>query len=200
MSLEAIVSAIEAEGAAALERLRTESRARVAAVLENARAEAEQTREMARRLAAAPATAECTRLLQQARLEALLLTSKARDQLLTDVLDEARECLARLRERPDYPAILERLAEEAIAALRQDEATCTLVEVDPRDEALVHCALRPFGNPAPITVRPGLNGWGGVVVHSDNDWIIVTNTLESRLERATPHLRQEWTSLFNGQL
>jgi vacuolar-type H+-ATPase subunit E/Vma4 len=42
-----------------------------------------------------------------------------------------------------------------------------------------------------LQVVSSLQGWGGVVVTSGDGRIVVNNTLESRLERATPFLRQD---------
>jgi V/A-type H+-transporting ATPase subunit E len=203
MSVEAIVTAIEAQGAAALERLQTGNEAQVAAVLAEAGAEAQRKQEAARQLAAAPAAAGRARLLQQARLDALLLFSNAREQRLAGVLAEARTCLARLRERADYPAILQRLAEEALATLHQQEVQGVIMHIDPRDQALVYVLLPRLRASLPatvsLTVNPSLHGWGGVIIGSEDGQIMVDNTLESRLEQALPYLRQEVAELLDGR-
>jgi vacuolar-type H+-ATPase subunit E/Vma4 len=41
--------------------------------------------------------------------------------------------------------------------------------------------------------------WGGVVAKSEDGCIVIINTLEARLERATPYLRRYLAALFESE-
>jgi vacuolar-type H+-ATPase subunit E/Vma4 len=93
---------------------------------------------------------------------------------------------------------LRRLNEEAIRVLG-DEAVGTgasqsWLETDPRDEALLRRILHDLGREA--AVKPSLDGWGGLIARSGDGRIVAINTLEARLERATPFLRRDLAAFF----
>jgi V/A-type H+-transporting ATPase subunit E len=200
VSLEAILAAIEASGTAEVARQRAQTEARVQAILAEAAASAEARREAARRAARRWAPGAHSRQRHQAQLEALRAAGAARDQLIDAVLAEVRRRLANLRADPSYPDILRRLAQEAVEVLGDEAARAgpPRLEVDPRDEALLHSMLGMLG--AQVAVTPSLSGWGGVIARSGCDRIVATNTLEARFERAAPFLRSDLAAFFDRAL
>ena len=201
MSLEAILVEIEASGEAEAARLRAETEARARQRLADAEQAAAARQDEARRAALLPVPGERARQLHHARLEALRMVGKVRDRLVEAALAETRRRLAGLRAGPDYPLILRCLTEEAIRVLG-DEAAGTgsppsWLEADPRDEALLRRILRDLG--LDLAVRPSLEGWGGLVARSGDGRIVATNTLEARLERATPFLRRDLAAFFEQE-
>jgi V/A-type H+-transporting ATPase subunit E len=197
MSLEAILATIEASGEAEAARLHAETDARVRQVLADAEQTAAERREAARREALRPAAAECARRLYRAKLEARRTVGQVRDGLVQTALAEAHTLLAGLRAAPDYPLILRRLTDEAWQALGGDraEASSCRLDIDPRDKALVQCILSDLG--LGLEISPSLDCWGGLVAHSSDGRITASNTLEARLERATPFLRRTLASVFD---
>jgi V/A-type H+-transporting ATPase subunit E len=191
MSLEVILASIESSGEAEIDRLRSAAESRAQQILEAAERKAAIAREEARRAALWPAAAERARRLHQAKLEALRTVGEIRQQLIETTLSETRRCLADLRADPEYPRILRRLIAEAIDALGEAELHSGrgVLEIDPRDELLLRHILADLG--VDLQVVSSLHGWGGVVVTSGDGQVVVNNTLESRLERATPFLRQD---------
>ena len=212
MSLEAILAAIEASGEAERARWRVEAEQRAQHIRDEAERRAAIVREEARRAAIQPAAGERARRLYQARQEALHRVGETRARLVEAVLAETHQRLAHLRADPDYPSILRRLLEEAVSALGEEEQGIrgcqafsdearnngqALLEADPRDEALLRRLLdeRSLGLPMALS----LDGWGGVVIRSGDRRIVVINTLEARLERATPFLRRELSTVFESE-
>jgi vacuolar-type H+-ATPase subunit E/Vma4 len=57
------------------------------------------------------------------------------------------------------------------------------------DEPQICLILNDLG--VHLQVVTSLHGWGGVVLTSGDERVVVDNTLESRLERATSFLRQD---------
>jgi vacuolar-type H+-ATPase subunit E/Vma4 len=196
VSLETILDAIGAGGQAEVARLRAETETRARQITAEAERTAAVRREAARREAARPATAECARRLYRAKLEALRTVGEVRDGLVQAALADTRTHLASLRAAPGYPLIFRRLMEEAISALggaSAQDGLCRL-EIDPRDEALAHRIVSELGRDLDMT--PALNCWGGLVAHSGDGRIVASNTLEARLDRATPFLRRILATFF----
>lgn len=190
MSLEAILASIESSGEAELDQLRTEAESRAQQILQAAERKAAIAREEARRAALWPAAAERARRLHQAKLEALRTVGAIRQQLGETLLLETRQQLAELRTNQDYSLILRRLIAEALEALGEAELHDgrVILEIDPRDEPQICSILNDLG--VNLQVVAALHGWGGVIVTSGDGRVVVNNTLESRLERATPFLRR----------
>ncbi len=200
MSLDAILAAIEATGETEAAHLRSEAAARARAILDEAERKAIAVREDARRTALRPSSSEQARRLHQAKLEALRTVGEIRQRLVETALAETRQHLMNLRADSNYPFILHRLIEEAVEALGDTgpHDGRVVLEIDPRDEVQVQQALKELG--LDLQVAPSLNCWGGVVIRSSDGRVVVTNTLESRLERATPFLGQDLGAFMEKEL
>ncbi|MBI3962024.1 MAG: hypothetical protein HY335_04650 [Deinococcus sp.] len=185
MSLESILAAIEASGEVEVARLGAEAAARAQQIVAEAELKAVAIQEAARQ----PAAGERARRLHQAKLVALRLVGEVRQRLVEAALAETRRRLASARASPDYALRL--LIQEALSALGSAELAggWPLVEVDPRDEALARRILDELG--VDLAIVSALHCWGGVVVRSGDGRVVVTNTLEARLERAIPFLRRD---------
>jgi vacuolar-type H+-ATPase subunit E/Vma4 len=68
------------------------------------------------------------------------------------------------------------------------------LEADPRDRQLLDTLLSRMGLCLPISYT--LNCWGGLIAASEDGRVVVINTVEARLERATPYLRGYLATLF----
>jgi V/A-type H+-transporting ATPase subunit E len=199
MSLSAIVEAILVSGEAQVQEIEAQCRMTVHGILAEARLEAEQAQADACASALAPAARERSRLLQRARLEALRSIGSAREALVEAALDRVHGRLAALRSSPGYAAILARLAVEArdelAATLGEGSVAC--FEVSRRDREILERSQKTLFPEIPVTV--GLDGWGGVTAKSQDGRVVVINTLESRLERATPTLRHMLALMFEDE-
>jgi vacuolar-type H+-ATPase subunit E/Vma4 len=202
MSLETILNTIAVSGKAELEWLRQETANQIQTIMEEAEQKAAARYETARQTILQPVAGERARRLHQAKLKALKIVGTARDEVAAMALSQARRHLIELRHQSTYPYFLRRLTEEAIKTLGEEELNGSRapsseppeVEVDLRDEATLRQILRQIE--LDMTVSSTLNSWGGVKVSSGDGRVVVTNTLESRLERATPYLRQELAAFF----
>ncbi len=190
MSLQAILDAIQAAGDAQVRQIEADARDRAQDMLGKARAESERLREAARQTALAPALEDSVRIKQQAQFEARRTVSREQEALIDTVLEHSRESLAGVRADPGYPSVLCRLIVEALADLRQalapGEEIC--LEADPRDSAVLERLLPEIDPDLPVSYP--LNCSGGVVASSSDGRIVAINTLEARLERASPYLRR----------
>ena len=114
-------------------------------------------------------------------------------------LKQARERLACVCAEAAYADVLRRLAQETLAELgiSPEDGGSACLEIDPRDRALMESILVEMKLHLPV--RDNLDCWGGLVARSEDGRVEVINTLEARLERATPYLRRYLAALFEAK-
>ena len=110
------------------------------------------------------------------------------------VFDGARRQLGQVRADPEYPAIFERLAREAVGAI--GERGTIRVHIDPQDADL--CRKTTAALQRSCEIVTDLTSMGGLVVSSADDEVIVSNTFESRLMRAEEHRQLEFYAILAG--
>jgi vacuolar-type H+-ATPase subunit E/Vma4 len=95
--------------------------------------------------------------------------------------------------------MLRRLMDGALAELRGSlrEEKQARLEADPRDRVLLESILLNMGLDPPVSYE--IDCWGGLIAKSEDGRVVVLNTLEARLERATPYLRRYLGALFGGE-
>ncbi len=205
MSLETILQKITASGEAELLELQRETVAQIQGILADAEAEAAERREGVRQTVLQPVSGECARRTHKAKLEALQLIGHARDVVVAEALAQVESCLCQLRQSSMYPDILKSLTTEAVRVLGEEELNGDTavstgrpeLAIDPRDEP---CCLEILADlRLDLNLVTTLDNWGGIILRSGDGRIIVTNTLEARLERATPYLRQELAAFFEQE-
>jgi len=186
MSLQAILAAIRASGDAQVKKIEAAAQEELA----QHRVEIQRLRQESSKAASAPGAAERARILSQARLKAQLILNNAREDLIDDAIDQARQRLASIRNDPIYSVILRQLTEEALADLKGSlqEAEKPKLEADPRDQDVLESILSDMD--LDLHVIYELDGWGGIIAKSDDSQVVVINTLEGRLTRGMPYLRQ----------
>ncbi len=202
MSLETILNTISVSGEAELKQLRIDTEARIQEILDESEQQATARFEEARQNVLRPVSGECARRLHQAKLEALQIVGAARDEIVSTALARTRRQLIELRHEPEYSNVLRHIIVEAIGALGEEELNGSTsdhhdrpeVEVDLRDEPVLRDILHELD--IDLTVSTTLNSWGGVILRSCDGRVVANNTLESRLERITPYLRQELAAFF----
>lgn len=199
MSLLAILDAIRASGQEQVQELEESALRQIREMRAGARVEADRVAEEARAATVAPAIRERARILHRARLEALQIIGNKREALVDAALDQTRGHLEGLRSDAAYPAVLQRLTEEALGELERslEELDSAQVEADPHDRVLMERILAGTGSK--LEVSYSLTCWGGLIAKSRDGRVVVINTLEARLERATPFLRRHLAGLFEGE-
>lgn len=195
MSLQAILDAILAQGAERVRQIEQAASQQAGALLQKAQAEGEAQRERLIAQCRGRALQEQTRRLQQTNQQCALIVSAAREELVDEALARVGERLQTARQDADYGVVLLRLAEEALDTLRPSlrKGEVPILQADPVDQALL-AAL-----PGRVTVAYTLRCLGGVVARSEDGRVIVVNTLEARLEQATPYLRRYLARSFEAR-
>ena len=201
MSLGTLLAAIRDSGQATIHELDRRANAQAREILANARLEAQSIREQACAAALEPAAPERSRLIQKARLDALQSVGEARESLVDAALDECRGRLAAFRTDPLYPEVLRKLLLETRiemeSCLKESEnGGKACLDVDPSDQATMEGFLSEME--LNMAVNYTLSCWGGLVARSEDGRVTVINTLEARLEKATPFLRRSLAALFEN--
>ena len=195
MSLQAILDRIEAAGEEQTKTIERETQAQIGEILARAHMEAEQIEKVACAASRAPAARERARILHHARLEALRLVGNVREEMVDSALSQTREQLANIRTTPLYADVLHQLTIEALTELAAPKRNENVELVaDPRDQTVLKNILPKLD--LDLHVSYDLTSWGGLIAKSGDERVVAINTLETRLERATPFLRGHLASLF----
>jgi vacuolar-type H+-ATPase subunit E/Vma4 len=195
MSLQPILEKIRATGESQIQEIEKNAQSQSNEILARARMEAEQIEDDASANTSAPAVAERARIVHRARLESLHIVGAVRENLVDTAVNRIREQLASFRSDSAYPTVLCSLTEETLAQLSASEGDGKpKLLSDPRDKKLLEKILKDLKLNIPISYE--LNCWGGVTAQSKDGRVVVINTLEARLNQATPFLRRHLAASF----
>jgi vacuolar-type H+-ATPase subunit E/Vma4 len=119
-----------------------------------------------------------------------LITTK--ETIFLRAFGDAQQRLSDIRNDPNYPAIFKKLTLEAMSVLG-GEQFC--IHVDKRDELLIKSILAEMNLSGEVTAD--LSCAGGLVASTVDESVKISNTLESRLERAKEQKKLEiYAALF----
>lgn len=118
----------------------------------------------------------------------------AKETIFLEAFGGAQEKLALLRDTADYPAIFKKLTMEAVGTLGGEKFR---IHVDKRDEALIRKILAEMNMPG--EVYTDVTCAGGLVASTLDESVKISNTLESRLERAKEQKKLEVYAVLFGE-
>lgn len=198
LSISAILEAIRQSGNSQVSEIEEDAESQIREILHSARAEGEKVEEETRGSAAAPAYSQRAEIIHHARLKALQTIGNTRETLVDSALEHIRGRLAQIRSDASYPEVLGRLTEEAISELllSLEDASDYWLEADLRDQALLEDILSD--RVPELRISYILKTWGGIISKSRDSRVVVINTLEARMERASPFLRQYLAAFFEN--
>jgi V/A-type H+-transporting ATPase subunit E len=138
-------------------------------------------------------TTERNKLFYLTKAENKELLIKTRETAFERAFSEAEVRFKGLRSSPDYPAVFSHLLREAAHALGDD---AFVVHIDPRDEALCKKTLSHLNLSSEI--RTDLVTAGGIVASLPDNSVVISNTVESRMQRAKELKRKEIHAILTG--
>ena len=127
---------------------------------------------------------------QRRRLSRAVL--QAQYEYYLQAIETAKNSLRKICERPDYSQMLKKLLQEAAV----DFPAAATVLVRPQDVAVVKGVLDELN--LKLVVVSSQEAPVGVVVSSQNGKLVRYNTLNSRLEKALPHLSTRIANVLYG--
>ncbi len=167
---------LQEEVLAEIQQLMAKAEEEAAKIVAEAKEKAEALVAAQKRKLEARKVAELHRAESAAELAVTTARVKAKGEVITKIYHEVRGRLEALPQSPEYPTLLERLAEEAVAAVGEAEA----VVVNPEDAA----RLKGWAEARGLEVRTEDEVRLGVVAVAKGGKTRVANTLPDRLERA----------------
>ncbi|OLC32588.1 MAG: hypothetical protein AUH31_00240 [Armatimonadetes bacterium 13_1_40CM_64_14] len=172
-----LVTILEKEATAEIERILTEARGQAEQLMAQANQDAQAYLAEQRQRIDAERKATLVKADSAAQVRASALVLQAKDQAIAEVFVAAEAELSRLQQdKTRYGAILRGLIREASGAL----SGRMTVEANPQDLALVNQAVKELRLDA--EVKPGEVS-GGVRLISGDGRFVVENTLASRVAR-----------------
>jgi V/A-type H+-transporting ATPase subunit E len=138
-------------------------------------------------------TTERNKLLYLTKAESKELLIKVRENAFERAYSKVEVRLKDLRSDPKYPAVFENLLKEAAGAMGDE---VFIVHIDPRDEALCKKTISLLNRSSEI--RTDLVTEGGVVLSLPDNSVVISNTVESRLQRAKELKRKEIHAILTG--
>ena len=195
-SVDRICGQIRQDGAKEVNSILEKAKRTAAEIIAKAEDEAKKVGE--RILAEASEKGELVkkRTLSSVSLEVKRIRLRAREEVVTAVMDAVKSDVERSRARGDYPAVLTELVAEALRVLEGDEF---IVHADRRDLGLLDSTVFPRvreamareGRPVKrIEARslPGATA-GGVQVGVPDGNVVYDNTFEARMYRFRDDIR-----------
>lgn len=135
---------------------------------------------------------ETTKLLSEAKAAVDREISRMKDDVIEDLFDEAHERLRAVRLSKDYPEIFSRLIAEALSQAEGE----LVIHIDPRDKKLAGEILAK--SKAKYHLDTDLTSLGGVEITAEKGRITISNTFESRADRARRFLKSEVAAAVFG--
>ena len=193
MAYEDLLKSVEESAHAKEAELRKKAAAAVDEIRARAKKQADAIRQAHVDEAEKSITAERNRLLYLTKAVNKELLIKTRESAFERAFSAAGSRLSGLRSDPEYPVVFEKLFREAAGALGGGSF---VVHIDPRDEALCKKILEVIRES--FEIRPDITSAGGVIISLPDESVVISNTVESRLQRARELKKKEIHAILTG--
>lgn len=195
MALEDILTALEAKASLRIEGIQAESQQRVAEISSEVEKDAERTRRVRMKKVQDTVRSESTAIVYSASLKAKNELIRAQEETVDEAFRLAEKRLAELSKDQSYPTILGTLLDEVLEFFEGE----AILQVRPDDRSLIDSAMAGRQRQYRISETP-LTASGGLVASSPDGEVTVSNTFESRLDRARDKLRLEISNTLFGAM
>jgi V/A-type H+-transporting ATPase subunit E len=193
LALEDILTALEAKANQRIEGIQDESEQRVAEISSEVEKDAERTRRVRMKKVEDAVRSESTAIVYSASLKAKNELIKAQEETVDEAFRMAEKRLAELNRDQNYPDILKVLLDEVLDFFEGE----AVLQVRSDDRSLVESMMADRQRQYRILEAP-LEASGGLVASSPEGEVTVSNTFESRLDRARDKLRLEISNTLFG--
>lgn len=185
MESQGLLKALDQEAQSERQALLVRAQAEARELIEKAQVEAQEIREQRLTVSRTEAASERQRVLGGAKQKAADLLLRTKEALLSKAWEEARAELSRRFEGKEGAKVLAALVEEALP----DLGDRFMLEVNPKDLSAAQALMREKKLSAEAKAVPGVQH--GVRLRSGDGKLVILNTMESRLVRASAGLRVE---------
>jgi len=162
-------------------------------IIRTAKAEAETIKSSCLENAKKSVEIERNQLIYNVNSETKMSIIKEKDAAVQRAFDEAEKSLIDFRDRRTYHVYFKLMVQEAVGELEGEKVR---FHIDKRDENLCQQVLAELSlNSEVIT---DLTSAGGLIVSTRDEKVVVSNTIESRLNNARELLKREIFSTLYG--
>lgn len=192
MALEDILKALEEESKTECVDIVARSKQSAKRIVAEAKEDAKRVKEDEIAKATSGLGGERAKVINAARLTVKKEVIRAKEEVIQEVFNEVESRLKKLRDSSDYPHIFESLAVETLEGIEGK----VKVEVDKKDIPLAKSILEKKGLDYSLDASPTF--LAGIKITTDDGRITITNTFDSRLEKAHQFLKSEITNVLFG--
>lgn len=193
MAYEDLLKSVEESAQEREQELRKKTAVAIEGIRERATKQAGEIRQAKIAEAVRSVTTERNKMLYLEKAKNKEALIKAREAVFETAFHTAEERLKDLRNDPKYKVVFEHLLREATGTV--GEEAC-VVHVDPRDEGLCTSLLSSLSLNG--EVRADLRTAGGIIISQHDGTVLISNTIESRLQRAREHNRHTVHAILTG--
>ena len=136
---------------------------------------------------------ERNKLIYNAKAENKMRIIKEKDAVIQRAFFDAKKSLDSFRDRPSYKEDFKKMLQEAVRELEGEKVR---LHIDTWDETLCRQVLNELGWNSEIV--GDLTSAGGLAVSTKDGKVVVSNTIESRLNNAKELLKREIFSTLFG--
>jgi V/A-type H+-transporting ATPase subunit E len=136
---------------------------------------------------------ERNKLIYNAKAENKMWIIKEKDAVIQRAFFDAKKSLDSFRDRPSYKEDFKKMLQEAVRELGGEKVS---LHIDTRDETLCRQVLDELGRNSEIV--GDLTSAGGLAVSTKDGKVVISNTIESRLNNAKELLKREIFSTLFG--
>jgi V/A-type H+/Na+-transporting ATPase subunit E len=194
VAYEDLLKSVEESAHDKEQELRTKEAAAVDEIKARAKKQAGEIRDVHIDEVTRAISTERNKLLYLTKAEDKELLINTRETLFERAFSEAAVRLKDLRSDPEYPAFFEKLFKEAADAMGNE---AFVIHVDPRDEELCKKTLSSLTLSSEI--RSDITTDGGVSLSLPDKSVVISNTVESRMQRAKELRRKEIHAILAGE-
>jgi V/A-type H+-transporting ATPase subunit E len=193
MAYEDLLKSVEESAREKELELRNKAAAAVDEIKARAKKQAGEIRQVHINEADKSITTERNKLFYLKKAESKELLIRVRETAFERAFSEAEIRLRGLRSDPKYPAVFENHLREAASALGDESF---VIHIDPRDGALCRKTLSLLHLSPEICTD--LTTDGGVILSLPDNSVVISNTAESRMQRAKELRRKEIHAILTG--
>jgi V/A-type H+-transporting ATPase subunit E len=193
MAYENLLKSVEESAQEKERELREKARSAVEVILEDAKKQADVIQQSLMAESEKAAAIEKNKLIYLTKGENKEKMIKTKEAIFSQAFTDAEQNLMNVRERPNYPDILTNFIREAVGVLGEETFH---IHIDKRDEKLTKKILSELHISGDVIAD--LQCSGGLVVSTQKESIKISNTIESRLERAKEQKKLEIYAVLNG--
>jgi len=200
VDIEAIIDGIKDAGMQEIASIEQNANSQVQAIREKATVEANKqksriVKDTTVRLNRSQAVIE-----QRAYMQSLQLHADARQKLMQEVIQSAKQHLKDIRSTTAYKNILEKFIQDSIRAITPSLLMHQkmILHVDKKDEDMLTTIDIPDNEQ--VVIQYDIECKGGCEIESDDGMVRVLNTFESRFKHALPQIEQQLSVFFEEKI